>query len=173
MVDKADTDSILFRDFTDRAYTDTDTITFGETQSRWYEGIQAEYTGPFEAEIETIYANAIITGNQPSVGDTMADWYMGKGDTFPAIPVQLTQNGEPVDLTGATVQFKMRLYGKTIVLDSATVTSESTGEVEYEWSAGDTDYVGLHEGSWIVTYSDDTIQTFPNKGFNLIQIRQT
>lgn len=173
MVDKADSDAFAFRDFTDRFPADSESVTFSEVEARWYEGIQLEYIAPFEAEVETIYADAIIVGNQPDVGDRMADWYMAKGDTFPAIAATLTQNGDAVDLTSATVQFKMRKNGKVVVLEDATVVNASTGEVEYEWAAGDSDTVGIHEAFWIVTYSDNTVQTFPGKGFNLIQIQQT
>lgn len=168
-----DSDSFAFGDFTDQNRDDIDYAVMTDTQFLWYPGIQSEYSAPFEAEIATVYADATVVGDPPVRGDKMADWYMVKGDTYPRIRASLTQNGAPVNLSGATVAFKMRLNGRTMVNDAADVVSASGGVVEYEWEPGDTDSVGMHEAFWVVTYSDETVQTFPGKGFNIVQIQQS
>lgn len=94
----------------------------------------------------------------------MADFQIGQGDTAPAISSQLTQNGTPVNLTGATVQFRMALAQAkvTVVNRAATITNANTGMVSYTWQAADTATPGNYVFQWVVTYSDGTIESFPN-----------
>lgn len=109
----------------------------------------------------------------------MADiFYLKKGDTYPAIEVQLTDGeGTPVNLTGASVNFRCSVVGTgNLFIDaSATVTDAALGKVSYQWQTGDTDIVGSYQMEWRVTFSDLTIATFPrgaNVQFNTLIVQQ-
>lgn len=97
-----------------------------------------------------------------------------QNDTSPSLEATLKDgNGTVIDLTGATVNFHMRQIGKTTVkVDaSATVSSPATsGVVEYQWTASDTDTIGVFQGEFEVTYSTGAIETFPNGSYIAIEI---
>jgi hypothetical protein len=57
----------------------------------------------------------------------------------------------------------MKALDGTVKVDAAmTITSTSGGVVQYDWQTGDTDTVGSYSVEFEVTYSDSTIETFPN-----------
>lgn len=93
-----------------------------------------------------------------------------KGQTQPTLEHTVTRDGVAVDLTGATVDFKMRAVGDdTLVVDaSAVVVSAATGGVEYRWQTADTATTGDFLGWWEVTLpSTDPVDTVEV----LIQVR--
>ena len=95
----------------------------------------------------------------------MADFYIKTNDTSPAIQATLQDNdGNAVDISGAAVRFHMVKRGTTTakVDAAATIVSEANGQVKYNWDAADTDTEGFYLGEWEVTYSDTTVETFPN-----------
>jgi hypothetical protein len=96
-------------------------------------------------------------------------FYIKQNDTSPAIRAVLKDgDGVPINLDGATVRFHMRPIGETTVtVDAAAsvVSPSSAGIVEYSWDAGDTDAIGSFKAEFEVTYSDNTIETFPNNGY--------
>ena len=98
--------------------------------------------------------------------------YMKQNDTMPRRVYALKHNGTAVDLTGATVKFIMRAQGSssTKVNASATVSDQTNGLVYYAWSSSDTDTTGEYEAEFQVTYSDSTVETFPNSGNIRIKI---
>lgn len=79
-----------------------------------------------------------------------------KNDRLPLARAELTDaNGAALDLTGATVTFKMRRWGTEtlkIASASATVIDAPGGVVQYSWAAGDTDTPGTYDGEFVVTY---------------------
>lgn len=89
------------------------------------------------------------------------------GDTAPAQAVALMgRNGPPADLTGATVVMQVRgLDGSSIActVDSATDGTVNPGRGTLAPDAGDDskDF----DVEFEVTYSDATIQTFPEQGY--------
>ena len=92
-----------------------------------------------------------------------------QGDTRHAIRGLLKNNGNIVDLTGATVQFKMfSRYSKTLIDSPATI--ETDGTVQYVFTDGETDVTGLYDAEFLVTYTDDRVETFPHEGFIKIYI---
>lgn len=99
---------------------------------------------------------------------------MRQNDTAPFLQATLKdENGLAVDLTGATVVFSMRdASTQTLKVNESTanVTSPTDGEVQYEWNTGDTDTVGSYEAEFEVTYSDSTIETFPNTTYIEIDV---
>jgi len=102
-----------------------------------------------------------------------------RGDTSPAIkarlvPADINQGG---GITGYNeVRFLMRDSSdyETIVDDNTsgnvTVIDEDAGIVTYSWQDGDTDETGMFEAEWEVTYSDNSIETFPNDRYIDIEI---
>lgn len=102
--------------------------------------------------------------------------YMGTGDLLPIITATLLdRNGDPVDLTGASVTFRMRDHasGYTAVNDAvAMIDGDPTdGQVSYVWVAGDTDRHGEYLAEWIVTI-DSKQQTVPNDGWVTVVIKR-
>jgi len=79
----------------------------------------------------------------------------------------------PVDLTGATVLFHMRLATDNSVKingGSVTVVAATAGSVRYTFTTSNTDTAGIYEAEFQVTFSDGTVQTFPNDGYITIVI---
>lgn len=102
-----------------------------------------------------------------------ADFYIKQGDTSPAIEAQLEDEaGNPVDLTGASVDFHMKAPSATgLKVDAAgTIFNQSEGKVRYEWASGDTDTTGLFHAEWEVAFGDGSVETFPNTGNIEIEI---
>ena len=53
---------------------------------------------------------------------------------------------------------------------AATIIGALTGQVRYAWSASDTALIGTYNGEFEVTYSDNSVETFPNNGFISIEV---
>lgn len=101
------------------------------------------------------------------------DFYIKQGDTSPSFEVTLLDaNRDPVDLTGATVQFRMSTRaGVAPVVDAAaSVIDAAAGRVAYNWVAGDTDTVGTYLAEFVIT--DPYQETFPNGRYLTAQIMQ-
>lgn len=81
-------------------------------------------------------------------------------------------DGNPVDLTGATVRFIMRATDGTIKVDNAAtiVGTPTAGRARYSWGATDTNTVGTFEAEFEVTFGDGTKQTFPNRGYIAVAV---
>ena len=76
--------------------------------------------------------------------------------------------GAPVNVTGASVVFSMRVKpAGTIKVDGedAVIVTAGTGRVRYEWLAANTDTADEYESEFQVTYANGKIQTFPNDGY--------
>lgn len=102
-----------------------------------------------------------------------------QNDTASPITATLMDDtGDPVDLAGATVKFRMiPIGGGDPKVDAAAANDQngngsdgSKGDVSYAWSAADTDTDGLFLGSWVVTFTGGAVQTFPNGGYVLVRI---
>lgn len=103
----------------------------------------------------------------------MSTFYIKQNDTVPSLRAALENgSGDAVDLTGATCQFHLREIGSTTVTtdSAAQIVTEATGIVQYNWVAADTDTVGSYQAEFEVTYSDGTIETFPNNGYIRVEI---
>lgn len=80
----------------------------------------------------------------------------------PSLTDTITVNGSAVNLTDATVRFRMRPEaGTTLLVDgTATVTNGTAGSVRYDWGAGDLATAGVHRGWWQAELATgDTIET--------------
>lgn len=102
----------------------------------------------------------------------MADFYVRAGDTLPPIQATLLDpTGAAVDLTGATVHFRMHLPGAAYKVDRvATLTSPSTGQLQYSWAAGDTDTAGSYLAHWHITFPGGATQTIPTQRDMAIEV---
>lgn len=101
----------------------------------------------------------------------MPTFNIKENDTSPAILYALTPTS--VNLGAAAVQFRMRSVGSTtwtLTADAVVVTATVTPTVRYDWDAADTATPGFYEAEFVVTYSDSTVETFPNSEFITINI---
>ena len=53
---------------------------------------------------------------------------------------------------------------------AASIYDYDAGQVSYAWSASDTATAGLYEAEFEVTNTDGTIETFPNNGYNTVEV---
>lgn len=99
---------------------------------------------------------------------------MKKGDRLPVIDVQLIgADGGVMNLTTATgVTFTLASQDGRVLINKApaTIVTPATGMVRYSWAADDLDEVGAYLCEWIVTFPGALEMTFPNKGYDRIEL---
>ena len=96
-------------------------------------------------------------------------FFIKQNDTTPALSAFLQDaRGRPINLTGATVVFHMRLASDlTVKISGGTVVtlSATQGQVSYTFSASNTDTAGNYESEFQVAFSGGEIETFPNDDY--------
>ena len=97
--------------------------------------------------------------------------YIKRNDTLPRISCEFTNNGTPVDITGATVTFRMRsdAGGDLKVDEPAEIVNASLGQVRYTFVTGDTDTLGNYYVEWFIDGLLGT-ETVPNSTYNVIVV---
>lgn len=95
-----------------------------------------------------------------------------QNDTSPSLRATLTDADlNPINLTGASVQFHMKSLDGALKIDTTmTIVDATGGIVQYDWQTGDTDTVGTYNVEFEVTYSDSSIETFPNNGNKVVSV---
>ncbi len=103
------------------------------------------------------------------------------GDTASAVYATLEDDtGTAVDIQAASVRFKMGpLSGGTLTVAANATNAQvgagtvdgSTGNVVYNWATSDLSVADWYRAEWEVTYSNGSIQSFPNAGFMLVAVR--
>lgn len=96
-------------------------------------------------------------------------------DTTPPFRAQcLDTNGNPFNLTGYDVQFKMRRSDSDSndVDASATVEQADRGIIEYEWQSSDTDTAGMFKVELVADDNSGNVVTFPNFGYENVYIEE-
>jgi len=97
-----------------------------------------------------------------------------QNDRLPKLRATLTDgSGNPIDLTGSSVVFRMKNFdgtGSLKVNGAATVITPAAGIVEYAWAAGDTDTAGTWIGEFAVTLAG-LVQTVPSSGYVVVVIQ--
>ena len=97
-------------------------------------------------------------------------FYIKQNDTASFLTPDLKDSiGAPVNVTGASVVFSMRVKpAGTVKVDAQTavIVTGGTGRVRYEWASdgSDTNTADEYEGEVQVSYANGKIQTFPNDG---------
>jgi hypothetical protein len=118
------------------------------------------------------------------------DFYIAVDDTSDPLEVRLkSDDGSIIDLTGASVSFKMKQVGSDTTKVDADPIAEgsgsttgivfddaSNGDVTYAWQSGDTDTAGYYNARFYVDYDGDTgsdfdaDQSFPNVDYLTIKV---
>lgn len=95
-----------------------------------------------------------------------------QNDTSPSLQAALKDAAlTPINLTGATVRLHMKSVDGTLKIDQLmTVVTPLQGIIQYDWQTGDTDTVGTYYVEFEVTYSDASVETFPNNGNKTISV---
>ena len=101
----------------------------------------------------------------------MPDFVIKQNDTAPIIKAYLQdENGDAVNISGASVDFHMSDYSSTVINSPATIEDETGGLVSYTWQSEDTTEKGNYKAEFEVTFADGSIETFPNTGYIEIKI---
>lgn len=103
----------------------------------------------------------------------MSTFYIKKGDRLPLLEVQLLDSEQqPIDLTTATVTFRMKARGGTSLKASGTCTQPNGGAdgvVRFAWGASDTDTAGTYNAEFSCNFSN-SLQTVPSSGYVTIVV---
>lgn len=99
----------------------------------------------------------------------MIDFYVKRGDTSPALQVQLVDiDDQLIEISGSSVYFNYRLRNNITsgspVSKQSTIYSAESGLVEHYWESGVTDTAGLYNGEFVVCFEDGSQSTFPPGG---------
>lgn len=105
----------------------------------------------------------------------MSTVFMKQGDRLPALRIKLLDaNGAAIDVTNATVTFRMRdTRTKVLKVASGACTKPNggaDGEVQYAWGATDTDTVASYEGEFACSFPGPLVQTVPTNGYVIVQV---
>ena len=89
-----------------------------------------------------------------------------QNDTSPALQATLQDYaGAAINLVGASVRLHMKGLDGSLAIDSPmTITNVAGGVIRYNWQPSDTDTAGTYNAEFEVTYSDLSVETFPNTG---------
>lgn len=98
---------------------------------------------------------------------------MVQGDLSPDFVVTLRNGSGPQNLTGCTIQFRMKgQQTKTIVTGNCTIDGDPTlGVVRYAWAAGQTAIPDRYLPEFVVTFPSLRTQTWPNEDVNYVVVR--
>ena len=94
---------------------------------------------------------------------TLGTVTIGEGDTLPVLTATLSAGGTPVNLTGASVQLRLRLAAGGTLAKNAVLVTPADGIVSVTFAANDLPS-GRHRAQFVVTYGSGDIQSFPNTG---------
>lgn len=100
--------------------------------------------------------------------------YIKEGDTKNAFPlILLDYNGDPVDLTGATVTWDMFTNRGRVIADKAVELGSGTGEIILNLDENDQTGSGVMGVEVKVVYSDSKVEKFPAQGAYQITITKS
>jgi hypothetical protein len=97
-----------------------------------------------------------------------------RNDRRPYFRVQLTENGDPADLSTAVAARLIMKSGTTVKINKQPMTfiDKPTGIVQYAWADGDTDTTGTYNVEVEVDWggAPAEFQTFPSAGYFTVDI---
>jgi hypothetical protein len=82
-------------------------------------------------------------------------------DQAPDLTGTVTSNGVGANITGATLQLRIKKPSGVVVLKTGTIVNGAVGTWSYSWSPTDLDEAGVWWVQPRVTYSNGKPQTFP------------
>ena len=98
----------------------------------------------------------------------MADIVTGSSPTFRASFTD--QDGDIVDLTGASVELRYTIAGGDVVEKTADITDATGGVAEYDWPHGTPiDTAGPMVREWELTTSGGAVHRSPARFFSTIR----
>lgn len=110
----------------------------------------------------------------------MVDFTIKTGADAPALKSRLkNKDGTTATLTGATVRWSMWLKRTHVlkvtrqlctILSATPPVDSDDPNVEYPWASADVDTKGIYEGEFEVTYSDTSIEIFPDHEYIVVEI---
>lgn len=95
----------------------------------------------------------------------MNPYRIKRGDTGPPfLATLLDADGEPVDISGASLLFKARDHKTkaTVISAAMAIVDGPAGRVRYVWQAADTASARFLDAEVEVTLVGGEVQTFPN-----------
>ena len=96
-----------------------------------------------------------------------------QNDRLPSLSVTaITSDGNPYDLTGATVVFTMRNVDTSVVKvnrSAAVLVDGPNGKVRYDWGSADLDTVGSYDAEFEATLSGRKL-TVPSNNWISIKV---
>lgn len=102
-------------------------------------------------------------------------FWIKQNNTLPVLDAQLSDRDGNVDITGASVIFRMR-NATTGVLEIAAamdIIDALEGRVRYVWQPGDTGSAALYEAEILVLFLNGDVQCFPNNGYIRVEILES
>jgi hypothetical protein len=103
------------------------------------------------------------------------DFTIKRGDRLPALSAVMTDAaGAAIDLTGATVRFRLAdTPGRTPLVDQpAVIVAAPSGQVRYDWAAADTARPpGRYYAEFVATFAGGT-RTYPRRGHLMVRIEE-
>ena len=88
--------------------------------------------------------------------------YLKRGDTARKITDTLSLDGQPLDLTGATVVIVWAATGAEVERKNASIENDPTlGQVSYTITADDVAAAGAVRIEWEITFADQSVLTVP------------
>lgn len=96
------------------------------------------------------------------------DCIVKRNDTFPPILSTVSDDADaPVDVSGATVTFRMVRDTGAVVIEAGEVTiiSAANGQIGYQWASGDTAVPGWYRAEFRITFPSGRTMKAPNGDF--------
>lgn len=96
-----------------------------------------------------------------------------RGNTSPSLLFTCKDaSNNPVDLTGGSLVMKWRNRhtGVTKVNAAADIVTATAGVGRYTVTTGDTDVEGWYDIEVVFTAADNSVETFPNVGFEVVHV---
>lgn len=99
--------------------------------------------------------------------------YLKRGDTSPGLRLRvIDEQGQALDLTGASAVFNMRDQAGTVIVNRAPAMIEGPEIVRYDWTPADTAAAGRMLAEIEITWPDGRRETAPNAGWIEVLISQ-
>jgi hypothetical protein len=101
----------------------------------------------------------------------MSTLYIKRNDHNRDVTDTLTKDGVAIDVTGATVLFKMRNRETGVPMSKAgSVVSGPAGTVKVTLTTTETATCGVFDVEWEVTFAAGGVLSVPDNGFHTLEI---